>query len=115
MAISLIVSPSYVGEMADTSIRGSLALVVELTYSSGLLMTYLVGWLADYKTLAIICSVIPVIVMVLMIPVPESPYYLMMTGESIEAYWSLKKLRSCSAEEFENEIEVIRMSILEQR
>lgn len=115
MAISLIVSPSYVGEMADTSIRGSLALVVELTYSSGLLMTYLVGWLTDYKTLAIVCAVIPVVTAVLMIPVPESPYYLMMIGEPIEAYWSLRKLRNTSMEEFENEIEIIRISVMEQR
>lgn len=116
MAISLIVSPSYVGEMANTSIRGSLALVVELTYSSGLLMSYLVGWIADYETLAIVCAAMPVITMVLMIPVPESPYYLMMVGKPDEASRSLRRLRSYDdEEEFEKELEIVRLSVMEEK
>ncbi|XP_025405231.1 sugar transporter ERD6-like 6 [Sipha flava] len=113
MAISLIVSPSYVGEMASISVRGSLALVLEFTYAAGLLLAYVVGWLADYETLATVCALIPVITGVLMITIPDSPYYLMMVGKSEEAARSLRKLRSYDNVEFEAELEIIRLSVTE--
>jgi SP family facilitated glucose transporter-like MFS transporter 8 len=115
MAISLIVSPSYVGEMASISVRGSLALVLEFTYAAGLLLAYVVGWLADYETLATVCALIPVITGVLMITIPDSPYYLMMVGKSEEAARSLRKLRSYDNVEFEAELEIIRLSVTENR
>ncbi|KAF0765923.1 solute carrier family 2, facilitated glucose transporter member 8-like isoform X1 [Aphis craccivora] len=115
MAISLIVSPSYVGEMASISVRGSLALVVELTYASGLLLSYVVGWLADYETLAIVGAIIPVITGLLMVSIPESPYYLMMVGKPEEAARSLRKLRNCGDEEFEEELEIVRQSVTEDK
>jgi len=115
MAISLIVSPSYVGEMASISVRGSLALVVELTYASGLLLSYVVGWLSDYDTLAIVGAVIPVITGLLMVSIPESPYFLMMVGKPEEAARSLRKLRNCGDEEFEEELEIVRLSVTEDK
>ncbi|KAE9541161.1 hypothetical protein AGLY_004406 [Aphis glycines] len=115
MAISLIVSPSYVGEMASISVRGSLALVVELTYASGLLLSYVVGWLSDYETLAIVGAIIPVITGLLMVSIPESPYFLMMVGKPEEAARSLRKLRNCGDEEFEEELEIVRLSVTEDK
>lgn len=115
MAISLIVSPSYVGEMASISIRGSLTLVVELTYSSGLLLSYVVGWVAEYETLAVVSAIIPVITGVLMVYIPESPYYLMMVGKPDEAARSLKKLRDYDELAFKQELEIIRLSVTEER
>lgn len=115
MAISLIVSPSYVGEMASISVRGSLALVLEFTYAAGLLLAYVVGWLADYETLAMVCASIPVITGVLMVTIPDSPYYLMMVGKSEEAARSLRKLRSYDNVEFEAELEIVRLSVTENR
>lgn len=115
MAISLIVSPSYVGEMASISIRGSLALVVELTYASGLLLAYVVGWIYSYETLAIVGAVIPVITGVLMIFIPESPYFLMMVGKPEEAARSLRKLRSYDNASFNDELEIVRLSVTEDK
>lgn len=115
MAISLIVSPSYVGEMASISIRGSLTLVVELTYACGLLLSYVVGWLAEYETLAVVGAVIPVITGVLMAFIPESPYYLMMAGKPDEAARSLRKLRDYDETAFKKELEIIRLSVTEDR
>ncbi|XP_027852610.2 solute carrier family 2, facilitated glucose transporter member 8-like isoform X2 [Aphis gossypii] len=115
MAISLIVSPSYVGEMASISVRGSLALVVELTYASGLLLSYVVGWLSDYETLAIVGAIIPVITGLLMVSIPESPYFLMMVGKPEEAARSLRKLRNCGDEEFAEELEIVRLSVTEDK
>ncbi|XP_025208178.1 facilitated trehalose transporter Tret1-like [Melanaphis sacchari] len=115
MAISLIVSPSYVGEMASISVRGSLALVVELTYASGLLLSYVVGWIASYEVLAIVGAIIPVVTGVLMIAIPESPYYLMMVGKPAEAARSLRRLRNCSNKEFEEELEIVRLSVTDDK
>lgn len=115
MAISLIVSPSYVGEMASISIRGSLALVVELTYASGLLISYIVGWVTDYYTLAIVGATIPLITGVLMIFIPESPYYLMMVGKPEEAARSLRRLRNCDEAAFKRELEIVRLSVAEEK
>jgi len=115
MAISLIVSPSYVGEMASVSIRGALTLVVELTYASGLLLSYVVGWVAEYETLAAVGAVIPVITGVLMVFIPESPYYLMMAGKPDEAAKSLRRLRDYDEAAFRSEFEIIRLSVTEDR
>lgn len=115
MAISLIVSPSYVGEMASVSIRGTLALVVELTYASGLLLSYVVGWVGDYYTLAMVGAVIPVITGVLMVFIPESPYFLMMVGKPEEAARSLRKLRNCDEGTFKRELELVRLSVAEEK
>lgn len=115
MAISLIVSPSYVGEMASISIRGSLALVVELTYASGLLIAYIIGWVADYYTLATVGAAIPLITGVLMIFIPESPYYLMMVGKPEEAARSLRRLRNSDEAAFKRELEIVRLSVAEEK
>ncbi|VVC43179.1 Sugar transporter, conserved site,Major facilitator superfamily domain,Major facilitator, sugar [Cinara cedri] len=115
MAISLIVSPSYVGEMASISIRGSMSLVIEFTYAFGLLLSYIVGWVADYYTLATMGAAIPIITGVLMIWLPESPYYLMMVGEPIGAAKSLRRLRSYDDLAFENELQIIRHSVMEEK
>lgn len=114
MAMSLIVSPSYVGEMASTPVRGSLSLVLELTYSVGLLLSFTVGWVADYYTLAAVGAAIPVVAGVLMTFVPESPYYLMMTGKPDEAAAALRRLRDAGDESaFGRELELIRVSAAE--
>lgn len=114
MAMSLIVSPSYVGEMASAPVRGSLSLVLELMYSLGLLLSYIVGWVADYYTLAFVCASIPVLAGVLMTFVPESPYHLMMTGKPDEAAAALRRLRGSGDElAFSRELELIRMSATE--
>lgn len=115
MAISLIVSPSYVGEMASISIRGSLALVVELTYASGLLLSYVIGWLSDYYTLALVGSMIPLFTGMMMICIPESPYFLMMVGKPEEAAKSLRKLRSYDDLAFEKELEIVRQSVTKEK
>lgn len=115
MAISLIVSPSYVGEMASISIRGSLALVVELTYASGLLLAYVVGWVAEYETLAIVGAVIPLITGILMVFIPESPYYLMMVGKPDEAARALRRLRNYDDVSFKRELEIVRLSVTEDK
>ncbi|XP_050430160.1 uncharacterized protein LOC126839126 isoform X2 [Adelges cooleyi] len=113
MAISLTVTPIYVGEMASVALRGSVSLVIELSYASGLMIAYVMGWLGDYQSLIICCTVIPVITGILMLYVPESPYYLMLIGKTQEAADSLRKLRDYSDKEFEQELQLITDSTTE--
>lgn len=115
MGVAFIVSPSYVGEIASTSIRGTLSLVIELTYAIGMLLSYVVGWMCDYYTLATVGAVIPVLTGLLMMFVPESPYYLMTVGKSRAAAESLRALRNYDDDEFEQELEIITRSMTEEK
>lgn len=115
MAISFIVSPTYVGEIASISIRGSMVLLVDLAYAFGLLEAYVIGWVTDYYTLALIGAMIPLIIGILLILIPESPYYLMMMNKPEEAARSLRKLRNYDNIEFEKELEIIRESATKEK
>lgn len=112
----MIVSPSYVGEMASISIRGSVILVVDFMYALGLLLSYVLGWLYDYKTFATIGITMPMITGVLMAFIPESPYFLIMKGKPEAAARSLRALRSNDDDEaFRQELEIVQQSAVEEK
>ncbi|VVC43178.1 Sugar transporter, conserved site,Major facilitator superfamily domain,Major facilitator, sugar [Cinara cedri] len=105
MAVAYTVVPIYVGEIADDDKRGSLSLFFQGMISSGVLLVYVVGWMVSYDWLAVIMSAIPMLSVILLTIIPESPHYLMMKGEKDRAFKSLKWLRSTDNEaEIETEL-----------
>lgn len=87
---SCVVAPMYVSEVAETSVRGALGAFFQLFLTIGILFIYLVGAVAHWVTLSIACAIFPVILLVAMIFIPESPTYLMKQGRRIDAGLAIK-------------------------
>lgn len=90
---SSIAIPMYVGEIAESSVRGALGSFFQLLLTIGILFSYLVGTIVDYKVLGILSGIIPVVFMVAFFFMPESPTYLLKQNKSGEARKALEMLR----------------------
>ncbi|XP_055909001.1 facilitated trehalose transporter Tret1 isoform X2 [Eupeodes corollae] len=87
-----VVAPMYISEIAETSIRGSLGTLFQLTLSCGILMVYLVGAAVSWKALSVFCLCIPIGLFIGMCFLPETPVYLLKKGRRGDAALSLKWL-----------------------
>ncbi|VVC43180.1 Sugar transporter, conserved site,Major facilitator superfamily domain,Major facilitator, sugar [Cinara cedri] len=113
VAIGFVVAPAYVGELASVRIRGKLGLLIQVCYGTGLQFSYTAGWLFnDYTALAIASACVSVVSSVLFLFLPESPYYLMLTGQLDDATKCLWNLRSYTAQELESEIVTVKGSVM---
>lgn len=74
---SCVVAPMFVSEIAETSVRGALGAFFQLFLTIGILFIYVVGAITDWVTLSIACAIFPIILIVAMFFIPESPTYLM--------------------------------------
>lgn len=73
---SCVVAPMFISEYAETSIRGLLGTFFQLFLTIGILMVFVLGAVTTWVNLSWACFVIPVIYMVGLFFVPESPYWL---------------------------------------
>lgn len=87
---SCVVAPMFVSEIAEISIRGALGAFFQLHLTVGILFVYLVGAFTHWITLSILCAIFPVLLIVSMFFVPESPVYLVKKERRNEAGVSLK-------------------------
>lgn len=67
--------PMYLGEIAETRIRGAIGTMTTLLSTSGSLMVYCVGPWVDRKTLALVNLVPTVLFLSTLLWMPETPYY----------------------------------------
>ncbi|XP_039490349.1 facilitated trehalose transporter Tret1-2 homolog isoform X1 [Drosophila santomea] len=87
-----VVAPMYISEIAETSIRGSLGTLFQLLLTIGILFIYVVGALVSWKTLSMLCILIPILLLCGLFIVPETPVYLLKRGKRSEANRALKWL-----------------------
>lgn len=73
---SCVVTPMFISEYAETSIRGLLGTCFQLFLTIGILIVYVVGALTSWVNLSIVCGVVPVLFVIGMFFVPESPTWL---------------------------------------
>lgn len=73
---SCVVAPMFISEFAETSIRGALGAFFQLFLTVGILFVYAIGPYVSWTTLSVLCAVFPVLLIVAMLVVPESPTYL---------------------------------------
>lgn len=88
-----IVIGTYIGEIAQPSIRGALGTFMGITYVLGVLTSYSVGPLTTIKEFAYISTIIPVALFVTFMWMPETPYFYLMRGKNDKARETLEKLR----------------------
>ena len=84
----------FISEIADISVRGALGAFFQLFLTIGILIVYLVGAFTDYVTLSIVCGIVPVLLILFMFVVPESPTYLLKQVIWLQNWVYIKELIS---------------------
>lgn len=83
----------YIGEIAQSEIRGTLGTMFQLLVTIGILFVYTLGAFVSVKCLTLICLIMPIIFAVVFVWMPESPTYLVHRGKLEEAEKSFRFLR----------------------
>nr|XP_012136196.1 PREDICTED: facilitated trehalose transporter Tret1-like [Megachile rotundata] len=111
--IAYVLSPMYIGEIADKEIRGSLGSFIKLMVTFGELYAHAIGPYVSYEVLAYSCAIIPAIFLLTFSFMPESPYYLLMKNRDQEAIHSLKSLkRYATQDQLEEDLEQMQKTMI---
>ncbi|OXA48919.1 facilitated trehalose transporter Tret1 [Folsomia candida] len=109
-----LVAPVYIGETAEDSIRGALGSCFQLLLVIGILVVNCLGLLVDYQWISFICGVFPLVFLVAIFFVQDSPRYLLMKGKEAEASKALCWFRrKTSPQEVEDEMSIIQAGVTE--
>ncbi|GJQ75917.1 hypothetical protein Trydic_g17977 [Trypoxylus dichotomus] len=92
-------APMYIGEIAETKIRGKLISFFELSECIGTLLTVTLGAVVDFRLLTLILGILATMFASLLFFIPESPTYLLKIGKTSQAVKELKYFRG---EEYAN-------------
>lgn len=66
----------FVSEYAETSIRGLLGTGFQLFLTIGILLVFVIGAMTSWVNLSYMCGVVPIVYVIGMFFVPESPTWL---------------------------------------
>lgn len=91
-----VVAPMFIGEIAESSVRGALGSYFQVMLTVGILYTYVVGAIADYMWLGILSGIIPLVFFITFSQVPESPTYLVKKHRTDYAQKALQYYRGSS-------------------
>ena len=97
IGLSLFICPMYLGEIASVRTRGILSALCILAFYCGCLFSFAVGPYISISTMGILCLTIAILFLISFWTMPESPYYLAMSGNFIEAESALVRLRGTSS------------------
>lgn len=88
------VVPMYMGEVSDAKVRGAIGCTLTLSVTVGCIFSYVFGSILTVRWFSLACSVPSLIFTTLTkIFVPETPYFLVATGQRKRAEKALKELR----------------------
>ncbi|XP_044267192.1 facilitated trehalose transporter Tret1-like isoform X2 [Tribolium madens] len=106
------VLPMYVAEIAEDSNRGTLSVTLNIFWTFGNLIPYVLGPYISIFWFNIILACVPASFFILFFLIaPESPYFLIGKNKMIQAEKSLLKLRSNNKKVVENEIQYIKSEL----
>ena len=92
-AIVGLVSQVYISEIACPHLRGRLSACLKIFSHLGLLSSFLIGAWLDWRQLALVCAAAPLMMLITVQYAPETPSYLVYSGNVEEAEKSLQWLR----------------------
>lgn len=76
----------YISEIASPDIRGFLSAIQKVSGHLGVLISYLLGAYLDWRQLAMLVSVAPMMLFVTIMYIPETPSFLILKGRDEDAY-----------------------------
>lgn len=74
---SCVVTPMFISELAETSIRGALGTCFQLFLTIGILLVFVVGAIMSWINLSWICLALPIAYMAGLMFIPDSPMWLL--------------------------------------
>ncbi|KAF6197465.1 hypothetical protein GE061_020171 [Apolygus lucorum] len=84
---------TYVGEITEPKYRGTLASYAQLCGSIAYFVVYLLNYITSWRTTAIFCSFVPIVTLLAISMVPETPLWLISRGRLNDAEAALCWLR----------------------
>lgn len=90
--VASLVAPVYISEIAYPEVRGLLGSCVQLMVVTGILLAYLAGWVLEWRWLAVLGSVPPTFMLLLMGCMPETPRFLLTQHKHQEAMAAMQFL-----------------------
>lgn len=84
---------TYVAEVTQPEFRGMLAATGTTCVIIGIFCQFVMGTFMTWRTVALVCSALPLLTILALCFVPESPYWLLTKGRVDEARESLAWLR----------------------
>ncbi|XP_022166247.1 facilitated trehalose transporter Tret1-like [Myzus persicae] len=105
------VIPTYVAEISQPHIRGTLGTIFQVYVVIGILYSFVVGSVVEYVTFNVLCGIWTIIHVVLTFFIPESPYYFIYKNKDENANVSMTKLRDGNDVDIADELNVIKMDI----
>ncbi|XP_063243563.1 facilitated trehalose transporter Tret1-2 homolog [Bacillus rossius redtenbacheri] len=95
LGLGLVEAPilTYVAEISEPELRGVLTSVSELCLYVGTFCMYMIGTMAGWRTIAAGCTAVPILTVVCISQVPESPTWLVSRGRTRDAERALCWLR----------------------
>ncbi|KAI5744146.1 hypothetical protein M8J77_026057 [Diaphorina citri] len=87
---------SYIGEISEPRMRGSLSLFAGAACNFGVFIIFLIYALTDWRTTVLISAIFPILTMIMIAFIPESPTWLVSKGRLEEAERSLRWVRGWS-------------------
>jgi SP family facilitated glucose transporter-like MFS transporter 8 len=91
-----VASPLYSDEIAEVRIRGAVGVYFAVMFTAGMLYVYFFGAILSYIGMTIACTILPILFAVTFYWMPETPIYLLTTGQNDKAKKSLRWLRGVS-------------------
>ncbi|XP_058452798.1 facilitated trehalose transporter Tret1-like isoform X2 [Malaya genurostris] len=113
-AIVSTVTQVYISEISSPDIRGFLSAIQKIAGHLGMLISYLLGAYLDWRQLAMLVSVAPIMLFISVIYIPETPSFLVLRGCDEEAHRSLQWLRG-PHKNVEIELDTIRSNVRTSR
>lgn len=83
----------YTSECTQPHLRGMLTALASIGISVGVLMQYTIGAFASWQILSGVSALVPIVAFILMIPMPETPNFLVTRSKCEKAKLSLARLR----------------------
>nr|XP_032524105.1 facilitated trehalose transporter Tret1-2 homolog isoform X2 [Danaus plexippus plexippus] len=107
------ISSIYISEISQDSIRGSLTSSVSYGYLIGLLISYTMGGYMSYYSILYAHLALSILYIIMLIPLKESPCYLLKIGKEKEARDSIAFYRrvDVDSKEVEGEIKSLRVQL----
>jgi MFS family permease len=102
--------PIYINEIALESIRGRLSLMASIGIHVGICYPYIAGCFLPYNFLALSLALVPIVIVIMMAFVVESPRYLLGKGQLKEATKALIWLRGI--DDVQEEVNLVRKTCL---